>query len=78
MTAAADDPDLEHVGRREQGAGAAADAAVRRVGHDVEREGGVGQRIEQPVVDHEAGAVIALLARLKHEAHLARERFGAT
>ena len=50
---------------------------VRGVGHDVQREGGVGQRVEQPVVEHEAGAVEALLARLEHEAHFAGQLVGA-
>jgi hypothetical protein len=65
--------DVELVGRRHHGTGLARHHAVRRVGHDVQGEGGIGQRVEQPVFDHEARAVKALLARLKHEAHLARQ-----
>ena len=70
--------DLQHVGGGKQRSDPAADCAVRSVGHDVERERCVGQRIEQPVVDHVSGAVIALFPRLKHKAHLAGQRLGAS
>ncbi len=45
--------------------------AGRNVGRDMQREGRIGQRIEMPVLQHLAGAVMALLARLEHEHHRA-------
>ena len=73
VAAAPFDDDLELVGGGEQRAGAADQHAVLVVGHDVQREGGVGERVEQPVLEHEARAVEAFLAGLEHEAHLAGE-----
>ena len=74
MAARALDGDLEHVGRRQQGPRPARDNAVRRIGHDMERKGGIGQWIKQAIIEHEACTVKALLARLEHEAHFALER----
>src|SRR3546814_3803881 len=59
------------VGGSEQRSGAAGEDTVRRVGHDVERKGRVGQRVDDPVLEHEARAVMAFLARLEHEHHSA-------
>jgi hypothetical protein len=42
---------------------------VRRIGHDVKRERRVGKRVDQPVIEHEARAMMPLLARLEHEHH---------
>src|SRR3546814_15674263 len=39
--------------------------------HDVERKDRVGQRVDDPVLEHEARAVMAFLARLEHEHHSA-------
>ena len=65
------DDDLQLVGGGEQRAGAADQHAVLVVGHDVQGEGGVGERVQQAVVEHEARAVEAFLAGLEHEAHFA-------
>jgi hypothetical protein len=48
---------------------AADDRAGLEIGKDVQRESGIGLRIgvEQPVIDHAAGAGMTLLAGLKHE-----------
>src|SRR3546814_10075667 len=59
------------VGGSEQRSGAAGEDTVRRVGHDVERKGRVGPRVDDPVLEHEARAVMAFLARLEHEHHSA-------
>ena len=59
------------VGRGQQRAGPAGEDAARHVGRDVQGEGGVGQRIEQAVLEHEPRAVPALLAGLEHEHHRA-------
>jgi hypothetical protein len=79
VTARAVDGDAEHIGRGEQGASAAGEHTMGRIGHDMQCKCGVGQRVDQTVVEHEARAVMAFLARLKHELHRTRQLipFGA-
>ena len=63
------------VGRGHDRPGLAGEHAGLDVGNDVHGEAGIGLRrgLDQPVLDHEARAVIALLAGLEHELHRAGE-----
>ena len=45
------------------------DVQRERPGHRRRRAVGEGRNVEQSLVEHEAGAVVALLARLEHEQH---------
>ena len=73
---------VERVGRRHDRPAAAAQPARRQRRRDVHRERAgdrrrraVGERrdVEQAFLEHEAGAVVALLAGLEHEQHAAGE-----
>jgi len=69
MAALALDGNGKLVSRRHQRTGPAGQHAEGCIGHDVQREGRIGQRIDQPVFEHEARTVMALFARLEHEIH---------
>ena len=75
VAALAFDRDDPFVGGGEHRSGLAGDGAGAEIGRDVEREGCVRFRIgvEKTVLDHEARAMMAFLARLEHELHRARE-----
>ena len=72
--------DPERIARGHGGAGARRDGAGGQAMGDVQREGGGGRRraVEQPLLDHDAGAVVALFAGLEHEQHRAGEQVAAT
>ena len=73
MAAAALDHDLQHVRRGQHGSGPSRENAMPIVGHDVQGEGCVRQRVQQAVGKHVPRAVEALLSRLEHETDLAGE-----
>ena len=51
----------------------AREQTMRCIGHDVKRESGVGKRIEQAILEHEARTVPAFLTGLEHEQHRPRQ-----
>ena len=68
VAALAVDGSEQLVGRSEQRAAAAGDGTAGDVGEDMDGEGRLGRGIvEQPFLDHVAGAGLSLLARLEHE-----------
>ena len=69
MAACALDRDAQDIGRGKHGPGTPSEYAARRIGHDMEREGRIGQRVDQAVVEHEARTVMAFFAGLEHELH---------
>ena len=67
MAAPASNCHVQLVGRSEQGTGTPGEDAVRRIRHDVECKGCIGQRVDQAVVQHVTRAVMPFFARLEHE-----------
>ncbi len=77
MPAAPGDRRVQRIRRREHRAGPSDDQPRAHVGRDVERERRVGRGVaQQPVVDHEARAVMPFLARLEHEDDRAGQGLG--
>ena len=67
--------DLDRIARREHRPGPRGDDAGRLAVRDVQREGARRRcgAVEQALLQHHARAVVALLARLEHEQHRARQ-----
>ena len=73
VSARALDGNIQDVRRRQQWSASPAKHTARGVGHDVQGKGGIGQRINQAVVEHEACAMMAFFAGLEHELDGARQ-----